>query len=70
MFTIIFVMICYSFKEKEKQQIVDTFTAVFKNITVDKLPLFFNIYGFLLFEIYDHKNHLGTVIIHSFGHSV
>jgi hypothetical protein len=47
-----------NFKEKEKQQIVDTFTALFKNITVDKLPLFFNIYGFLLFEIYDHKNHL------------
>lgn len=45
------------FKEKEKQEIVDTFKELFKKIKIDNLALFFNIYGFLLFEIYDHNNH-------------
>ncbi|XP_063909733.1 TELO2-interacting protein 1 homolog isoform X2 [Zophobas morio] len=46
-----------SFKEKDKQQVVDTFKVFFEKISIEKLPLFFNIYGFLLFEIYDHLNH-------------
>ncbi|RZB40886.1 TELO2-interacting protein 1 -like, partial [Asbolus verrucosus] len=46
-----------SYKTGEKQQIVDTFKSLFDKIAIDKLPLFFNIYGFLLYEIYDHKNH-------------
>ncbi|XP_044259185.1 TELO2-interacting protein 1 homolog [Tribolium madens] len=46
-----------NYKEKEKQEIVDTFRAIFDKIWIEKVPLFFNIYGFLLFEIYDSKHH-------------
>ena len=52
-------LINFSFKEKDKQQVVDTFKVFFEKISIEKLPLFFNIYGFLLFEIYDHLNHSG-----------
>ncbi|KAJ8974649.1 hypothetical protein NQ317_019885 [Molorchus minor] len=46
-----------SFRDDEKQIIVDTLKNLFDKSVIDKLGLFFNIYSFLLFEIYDHLQH-------------
>ncbi|XP_057672878.1 TELO2-interacting protein 1 homolog isoform X1 [Diorhabda carinulata] len=46
-----------SFSCKEKQIVIDILRNVFEKSTVSQLNLFFNIYSFLLFEIYDHKKH-------------
>ncbi|XP_008201481.1 TELO2-interacting protein 1 homolog [Tribolium castaneum] len=46
-----------NYKENEKQEIVETFRSIFEKVKIENLALFFNIYGFLLFEIYDHKTH-------------
>ncbi|XP_018569428.1 TELO2-interacting protein 1 homolog [Anoplophora glabripennis] len=47
-----------SFRDDEKQLIVDTFKNLFEKSSVDKKVLFFNIYSFLLLEIYDHHQHM------------
>nr|XP_023014503.1 TELO2-interacting protein 1 homolog [Leptinotarsa decemlineata]XP_023014504.1 TELO2-interacting protein 1 homolog [Leptinotarsa decemlineata]XP_023014505.1 TELO2-interacting protein 1 homolog [Leptinotarsa decemlineata]XP_023014506.1 TELO2-interacting protein 1 homolog [Leptinotarsa decemlineata] len=46
-----------SFSDNNKQLIIDTLRNLFDKSTTDKLGLFFNIYAFLLFEIYDHVQH-------------
>ncbi|KAJ8959272.1 hypothetical protein NQ314_006300 [Rhamnusium bicolor] len=46
-----------SFRDNEKKLIVDTLKNLFDKSTIEKLVLFFNIYSFLLFEIYDHLQH-------------
>ncbi|KAG5887572.1 hypothetical protein JTB14_009980 [Gonioctena quinquepunctata] len=46
-----------SFSDTEKQLVIDTLRNLFDKSVIDKLGLFFNIYAFLLFEIYDHVQH-------------
>ncbi|CAG9825114.1 unnamed protein product [Phaedon cochleariae] len=46
-----------SFSDDEKQCITDTLGNLLDKSIIDKLGLFFNIYAFLLFEIYDHMQH-------------
>lgn len=46
-----------SFSLNEKHIIINTFQTLFEKSTIDKLGLFFNMYAFLLFEVYDHIEH-------------
>lgn len=46
-----------SFSCKEKQIVIDILRNVFEKSTISQVNLFFNIYSFLLFEIYDHMKH-------------
>lgn len=51
----------YSLKDTDKEIIVSTLTTILNKLVIDKLGLFFNIYAFLLFEIYDHVHHKGSI---------
>lgn len=51
-----------SYKERDKQQFVDTFKVIFDKAKIDKPGLFYNFYAFLLFEVYDQVQHKGVFI--------
>ncbi|CAH0559229.1 unnamed protein product [Brassicogethes aeneus] len=46
------------FSNEHKQNIIETLNELFKKFKLDKKGVFFNIYAFLLSEIYDHEKHI------------
>lgn len=50
-----------SYKERDKQQFVNTFKIIFDKAKIDKPGLFYNFYAFLLFEVFDHVQHKGML---------
>ncbi|CAG9859979.1 unnamed protein product [Phyllotreta striolata] len=44
----------HSFSSNEKQRIIDVLQSLFEKSVIENIGLFFNVYAFLLFEIYDH----------------
>lgn len=51
----------FSYKEKDREVLVDVFRMVFEKITTDKTGVFFNFSGFLLSEVFDPATHKGDL---------
>lgn len=57
---VVYHLLFFSYTSKEKYLLVEILKELFGKTKINNISLFFNIYSFLLFEVYDHKHHKGS----------